>query len=363
MAEPSQASFTNRNDDDVTLKDIIFIVREYLGEILRNWRIIVLVTVPFLIITLTNAFISPKKFNGDLTFMVNEDEGSQLGGVATVLEDIGLGGASTNSEYNLDKILELMKSHRIINLTLMEKATIKGKEDYLSNHMIEIYNLDKEWRRKKKKLVGFRFTRDSLENFNRKEHMALNYLHKKLIKGVKGPPIVNSTIAESSGIMTISVASLSEPWSVEFLNKLYIKLSAFYIDQTTKKQRLIYETVHEQTDSIRGVLKAKEYELAKFMDNNQFLVPNVAQLRKAQLERDVFVLNTMYGEAVKNEETAKFTLKNKTPFVQAIDTPVAPLKVEQKSKIKAVVLAIILGILFSSIFIVVRKAYREAMEE
>ena len=362
MATEVQSPGPFQKEDDLTLRDILLNIQSYLKEIGRNWRLMLIITIPIFAYLMVMAFITPKKFSGELTFMVNEDEGSKVGGVADVLESLGVVGSSNNSEYNLDKILELAKSQRILFKSLMSTGTVKEKEDYFANHLIRVYNLHKVWKKDKPKLANFYFTRDSLENFSRLENSALKYLYKMMLGQGDTEPLLTTTTLENSGIMSMTLKTRNEQLSVQLLKDVFDRLSLFYIEQTTNKQRETYEKVSAEADSIRTVLKSKEYELASFIDKNQGLITQRAQLKKEQIEREVFILNTMYGEAVSNEEVAKFTLKNRTPFIQAVDEPVVPLKQIRPSKFKNGLTGILLGVVLTAMFVVGRRLYRETID-
>ncbi len=352
----------NTESDEISLREIILQVQEYFVYIFRNWKVLLYFIVPLFFYLTYLAFVTPKKYTGELSFMVNEDEGSQLGGVADVLESIGLAGGTTNSEYNLDKILELAKSRRILSIALMKKGMVNDEEDYYANHIIKNYELHKKWKRDKPKLVDFYFTRDSIPSFNRLENSAMKYIIGMLLGKQNDPPILTTAVLENSGIMSMEMVSVSEQLSVQLLNTIFRELSEFYIRQSTEKQRDIYEKVHQETDSLRMALLSKEYELASFNDKNQGLITQRAQVRKDQLSREVFLLNTMYSEAASNEEVAKFTLKKKTPFIQAIDTPTVPLKLTKPSLAKNTLLAVVLGLIFGGLFLAGRKLYLDAMK-
>ena len=352
----------NNETDEISLREIILQVQEYFMYIFRNWKVLVYFIVPLFFYLTYLAFVTPKKYTGELSFMVNEDEGSQLGGVAEVLESIGLAGGTTNSEYNLDKILELAKSRRILSIALMKKGIVNDEEDYYANHIIKNYELHKNWKRDKPNLVDFYFTRDSIPSFNRLENSAMKYIIGMLLGQQKDPPILSTAVLENSGIMSMEMVSVNEQLSVQLLNIIFRELSEFYIRQSTEKQRDIYEKVHQETDSLRMALISKEYELATFNDRHQGLITQRAQVKKDQLSREVFLLNTMYSEAASNEEVAKFTLKKKTPFIQAFDTPTVPLKLTKPSLAKNTLLALILGVIFGGLFLAGRKFYLDAME-
>jgi uncharacterized protein involved in exopolysaccharide biosynthesis len=69
----------------------------------------------------------------------------------------------------------------------------------------------------------------------------------------------------------------------------------------------------------------------------------------------------MYGEAVKNTEIAGFSLKNKTPFIRVIDSPLSPLAAVRPSLPRSLLIGILLGGLVGSIFVVGRMVWRNIM--
>jgi LPS O-antigen subunit length determinant protein (WzzB/FepE family) len=69
----------------------------------------------------------------------------------------------------------------------------------------------------------------------------------------------------------------------------------------------------------------------------------------------------MHGEALKNLEYADFTLRNKTPFITLLDSPLSPISPNAESKLKALVIGLILGIMIGVTFVLGRKIYRDTM--
>ena len=69
----------------------------------------------------------------------------------------------------------------------------------------------------------------------------------------------------------------------------------------------------------------------------------------------------MYGESLKNLEIADFSLRNRTPFVQIIDEPIAPITPSVKSKLSAIFIGGILGVFLSVSYFVFWKIFRDTM--
>ncbi len=353
---------TNRSADEVVLRDILNEALQWWKEIKAHPKTAIGIITGTLLLFALIAWLTPRQYEAKLTFMVNEDEGSKLGGVASLLESVGFGGAA-NSDFNLDKIIELVHSRRVIYHSLLDSTSVKGKKDLLANHIIDIYQLHKKWKRKKPKLQNFRFTSDSLETFSLPENTALKEIYKYVEKGENwSDPLLSTSIAPEAGIMTIEINSLSQELSRGLALSLFRELSDFYINKSIEKQLATYNELKQQVDSIAQKLHRKEYELARFEDRHQNLVPKTAQLRKERLEREIFILNTMYGEAVANKEVAGFALKNTTPFVQPIDLPVLPLTAIQPSWPKILSLGLLLGSMLAAIFIIGRMKVKKALQ-
>jgi hypothetical protein len=353
--QPNQPQYS----EDNALVEFIQGARKYGNEIRKNWKLVLAIIAVCVSLALLRKFLSKSTYQADLSFMVNEDEGSKLSGLSTALENIGFGFGATNSEYNLEKIMELMRSRRIIYASLLEKDSVDGSYDFFANHLIDAYKLQEVWKKKKPHLQDLRFTHDSLEVFTRKENTGLVQLYKMILGQSGDPALLSSEILDLPAIMTMTFTSRNEEFSYKFVNVLFENLSRFYIEKTTEKQRETYELVATETDSIRQVLVDVEYQLAAFEDQNQGLVTNRAQLQKDRLSRELTILETMYGEAVANEEVAKFALRKRTPFIQPIDIPVAPLKRIQESLSKALIKGLILGLILSVAFVIGRLIFRE----
>ena len=79
-----------------------------------------------------------------LTFFIKRRDGPSAGSITGLLGQFGLAGTSSG-KVSFDKIVELSRSMRIANKALFQKAVVGGKEDYIANHIIDIYKFRKEW--------------------------------------------------------------------------------------------------------------------------------------------------------------------------------------------------------------------------
>ncbi len=357
-------------DDDITLKDVILRIKDYFRELLLNRKFLFVIAFLFAIYFGYKAFITKPAYTSTLTFMINKNDGGGIGSVGAILGRFGFG---SKADGNKDKIIQLNKSRRIIEKAVFKKVNIHNNEDYIANHIINYLDSLKKWSHvpwykkpfsKQGILTGFHFTSDNTVKFGDTANTALKKIYF-ILTGSKesGPGMMTNGYDEDSGILHISVTTHDPMLSIEITNSIFDNLSEFYIEKTVEKQKATYNIVKMKTDSILNLLKKKEIELADFEDRSHGLFSSKSKLKELRLKRDVQKLSLMYGESIKNLEIADFAVKNKTPFVQAIDRPLYPLEGEKRSTIKSFILGGILGLFLGMVFVILRKIYRDAMSQ
>jgi uncharacterized protein involved in exopolysaccharide biosynthesis len=107
--------------------------------------------------------------------------------------------------------------------------------------------------------------------------------------------------------------------------------------------------LEKKADSIERVLQSKMVSAAVQRDQNQFLtnVQGTVQMVKQQME--VQMLQTMYGEVVKNLELSKTMAAIDEPLIQVIDVPRFPLEDDGG---KRLVFFVMVGFLIAGFLIV-----------
>lgn len=353
---------TQTRDEDLTVRDLILAFRRYRNEALRMWW---LYLVCFLLIggyLLYRAWSAPVTYEARLTFMVNEEEGGGFGGMSSVLGQLGLGRARAGSRYNLDKIVELAKSRKIIQQVLLSPPVDDPEKGFIGNALIEEYKLDEKWAENDSSMQGFRFTHDSVPVFNEQERKALLALHGKCVGGEKQEGLTNASYNDLSGILSLTCKTTNEELSVDIARLHFAKLGQFYIDQAIERQQKTYDLVRAKVDSIAGELSGVDVSLAVYTDASNNLFSRVDQVKGTRLQRDIIKLSTMQAEAVKNMEYAEFMLKNSRPVIQELDIPISPLQGTKPSLKKAFLIGALVAFVVASILIVGRMVVRDAMK-
>ena len=350
------------NGDDFSLRDTILTVRGYAFEVLRLWYIPAFFGLLVAGYKVYQYYKYTPVYPATITFSVDEDEGGGSTGLSSMLGQIGLGGMRP-VRYNLDKILELSKSRRVVQQTLFTKVVIDEKEDFLANHLLRIYNLDERMGADGKAAAPFYFTNDSVAAFNRDENAVLLQLHSYII----GPPdkpklaLVVPDYNEDTNIMSLSAATKEEELSIELARRMFESLSNYYVSKAIEKQVKTYKIVSAKRDSVLAVLKSVEYQLANFKDTHRGLLMRTDQIAELRLQRELTALSAMYAEVLKNTEVADFSLRNKTPFIQVIDIPIQPIAPSQISLVMSVLKGLIIGGLIGVVIVLGLKFFNGVM--
>ena len=113
----------SNNNDVITVKEVILQIQEYYREVIKHWLIVLAFVIPLVFFMFYRAYIMPLTYKAELTFMVDEDEGGGgIGGIGGILGNFGL--STGASDYNLNKILFLSRTRKIIQESLFDLSLI-----------------------------------------------------------------------------------------------------------------------------------------------------------------------------------------------------------------------------------------------
>jgi hypothetical protein len=361
-------------EKEFTLQDIIQIVNSYFQEVLKFKYYILLFALLLGFLLAAKNYFTPKKYSENLTFMMDETKAGK-GDVRMELLGSLFGG---KKETNLGKIIQLFESRKIVHNTLFDSIVVNGKNDFIANHYLDLYEIEnlvsqykafpvgykQSWPKKLLDNNNFRFTSNKVDNFSIEENQFLRVLYES-INGNTTIGIgkkLSSNLDENTGIMTLNMESHYEDLTLGVLNNIYAHLSEFFIEKSVEKQKKIFDLMTYKKDSIYGALKVAEFSLANFKDSNRKLVTVKGYLKQLQLERELSILNLMYAEVVRQLEATDFTLRSMTPVVQIIDLPRRPIVPKQPSVKTGFVIGFFAGGLLSLFFFLGRKLIKDLIK-
>jgi len=342
--------------DDISLKELVLKIQDYIRHFRNRWKSITAFAIVCAVIAVAVNLNKPKSYTAELTFMLNMDERGLGSGLSSILGQFGFG--LGNGETNYDRILKLSKARIITENAVFDSLKLGGHSDFLANHLIAELESINKWGQAgllglssdSLSLEDFRFSHDSVPAFNILENKALKSLHYHLAGNDKQAGLFTSEYDELTGIMRLQLTSSNHDLSIELVNKMFEKLSEYYIQKSTEKQKYEYDILKSKYDSINYVLNSVQLRLANLEDSNKSLFRKIDVLEKNRLKIEQQKLQFIIGKAEEQLQIAKIALDNKTPYIQLIDSPLPPIKPDNKSLVYYILLGLILGCLIAMVF-------------
>lgn len=346
------------NQSYVTFRDLVLSLRNYTTQWKshKSW-IFACIAVAVCIAVFKKVKDIPY-YEAEVSFMLNEDN-SQSTGLSSLLGQFGgvLGGSS---DINLQKILELARTRKIAEKVFFTTIIFEGKSNFLGNFYVRELERQGEWLylpfyKKDHPLKGFEFKNSHIDSFTRLENLALKQLHALFLSSL------NSEASDKTGIMKLRFKCPNEMLSYEMTRQLFQEMSDFYVDKSIEKQSFTYLDIKHRVDSLKALIERKEYGLAGIKDSYRSTWLYREEVPKNALDREIRMLSIIYAEALKNQEIASFSLENKTPFIQAIDLPILPLKQIQLKWTNLLLIALFSGLLAGILIVSAKSFYAEQM--
>ncbi|SIO49173.1 Wzz/FepE/Etk N-terminal domain-containing protein [Chitinophaga niabensis] len=344
------------NNTNISLKDLIQKLTEWIVYLIKQWKVIVLFGILGAAMGFTYAYFKQPKYVADLTFVLEEGKTSPLGAYAGLASQFGvdLGGGGNSGVFAGENIIEFLKSRLMVEKTLLAPFT-KGQS------MADYYMQSEVWLKRKDKyplLKNITFPlAQQREAFSIAQDSVLFMLYREIITNnlnVNKPDKKLSFIA-------VSYIGPDELFAKAFTDKLVKEATDFYVETKTKRSKINVDKLQLKADSLELLLNRKTYAAAASQDLNLNPARKVATVGLELETRDKVVLQTMYGEVVKNLEISKMSMAQETPIIQIIDKPILPLPVKKMGFLKGAFIGGFLAGFFILIWLIVRKFYREIM--
>lgn len=337
------------NTDEITLKELLKTFSDYKSELFSSKKTIFFSVLFFCLLALLFSTLIKPKYKADIKFVVQSpaSEGSTLANLGNLASSFGFNIGSSESTFSQGNVMELFKSRRIIEATLLKSDDINDEKNIL---LIDYYTNVKELRNSSD------WIEDKIDNIDFK----IKSNKRDSIISLYWNDIVEDNLEVSFDSKDASVITLSFIFEDQYFAKVFVEniiseMRKFYVSYNTSQSRTTLDFLQHRADSVYIELQQAEENYAKIQDINQRIVKASGRLKELQLMRTVQVLNTMYLELIKNLELSKLTLLKETPIIEVMDVPVIPLKDESVKPKILLIIFMFLGILLSSIYIILRK--------
>ncbi len=330
---------------EISLSELISIVQKYYRYLLSKWVLICIVGFGGAAIGLIASFLVKPTYTAKLSFALVEKSsgGGGLADLASSFGFAGLMGGGSNGAFSGDNLLEIIKSRKAVELTLLSPVEYQGKKQTLMDVYLDFSELREKFQKNKKNKLLRELVYpvgQARSDFNRVQDSVLidvyeGFLKKQALRVARKDKKVS--------IVYLEFTSKNEFFSKQFVEILMQQTYEFYRETKTAQSRSNIEMMQAKADSVKGLYESAMYKGAAISTININPALQTAAVPRLKQESDAKLYGTVYAEILKNLETLKLDMARETPIVQLIDEPILPLKKDKLGKIKAIALGGIIG--------------------
>ncbi len=343
--------------DDLNVTDLIKGLARSVKDVWRHWKGII---IGILLCGILSAIWYHRQrpvYPARLSFILSDDNAGQMSSVTAAIAQFGL--PVTSGRYNVDKLLEIAKTRRIIQDAIFNKITIRGDEDFLANHLIHKHQLSELWEKNNSDLASFKFSHADVSTFSAQENHALKKLYQTIIGSREQEGLFITDYGKTDYLMYLIFKGLDPELSVHFVNHLYDALAAFYRDNLSHRHTESYVILKEKRDSLSNALSAVNTSLVRSVDRNFQALDLESGGYTQKLRTDQIILQSALAKAEELLGVAEIALKSQSQLIQLLDRPILPIREERPSKLRLCLFSMVGGVLLYGLYvfiILVRKS-------
>ena len=339
---------SNINTNQVSILAILNSVKDFIFYCLKKWKFILIFVIIASGLGALNNWLKKPKYEAVLTFAL-EESGGDMGGYANLASQLGfsIGGGGGGDIFKGDNLLELMKSRKILEKTLLSEVDINGKKKLLVNFYLEITKDGENY--VSKGLLPKQYFVEDRNTFTPNQDSILYVCQKNISANI----LSINRVDKKLNIISVSVMSSNAYFGSEFCKVLVKNLTDFYVETVTKKQSQNVKILEKQADSLKGLMTGSIIQMAQSNDLNINPLKQIQRTTSQRKQIDVQVYLAAYGEILKNLELARINLLRETPLIQIIDLPRLPLENKKKGRLNGAIIGFVLSSIFLFLILII----------
>jgi len=327
----------------IKMTDLLDAFSRFMIYLLSRWKRGILFIVLGLVLAFVYSLLQPPKYEGKVTFILEEKSGSMGGGLSGIASQFGidLGGLSGGSGmFSGDNILDILVSRSIVEKVLLTKVDSAAgtHSPTLADLFLNISNLGKQL--KKKGLVLVYNTLTDTAKHSIQQDSVLFVMYDKLVKKHVNAERLN----KKGSIINILTVSPDPVFSKIFSERLLEETRKLYVEVKTGISAASVAKLEKRADSLLRVMNSKSYQSASMQVLDANAAYKTAVVPAETTQRDRMVAYTIYAEVMKNLEASKMAVANQTPVIQLLDVSKYPLIDQRKDRFLVLMAGVLAGL-------------------
>ncbi len=313
----------------------------FLRYVLKKWWVFAIVGLFAGISGIIYAVLQKTQYKSSLTFALDDGNNSgSIGNFINLASQFGLNIGSGKDIFAGDNILEIMKSRRMVEKSLLSLDTFHNKpytfiEYYLENHFDSNPN---------SKIKNIHFPVGQLRSTFTYQQDSLLY---KIFQKFSDKYIIAQRPDRKLSIYEVNVISPDEKFTKDFTDRIVTETNNFYVEIRTKKAKETLDILEQRAATMKQNLNSSITDKAAVQDINKNPAFSQAQVPIQKQQANIQVYGEAYGEMFKNLELARFQYLNEMPLMQIIDPANYPMEKIKSGKLEmAILFAVLADLLF-----------------
>ena len=319
------------------------IIFQYL---VSKWWLFFIVACIFGVLGITYAWLKDPEFTAEMTFTTDLEKGGALGMYSGLAAQFGVDlSGGTNSAFEGDNLIELLKSRNIIEKTLLtksQKSNLLLLEEYIINHQSEE---DADTTIKQIR------TEKNLSQPNRFRDSILGKIFKKFLKNKLSIERKDKKLS----YIQLKFIDNNEEFAKKFVEILANNAIDYYVEYKGRKAKKNFELLNNQCDSVKNLLYGNIQQIAVNNDLNVNPLKQVTKAINQKVQVNASANTALYTELLKQLGLARVNLQRETPLIQIIDYPKFPLQKEKPGRLLMGIIFAITGALLAVLFVGINK--------
>lgn len=328
------------------MTDLLDAFSRFIGFLVHRWKMGLLLIVLGAVLAIVYALIQPSRYEGRVTFILEEKSGGMGGGLLGIASQFGidLGGVSGGAGmFSGDNILDILVSRSIIEKVLLTKIDSSAglRSPTLADLFLNISGLKKKLGAKDV-AVDLSYSGLTLTSGHTMlQDSVLFLMYEKLVK----KHVLAERLNKKGSIIKITTISPDPVFSKTFSERLLDETRKLYVEVKTGISAANVARLEKRADSLLRVMNAKSYQSASMQVLDANAAFKTAAVPAETTQRDRMVTYAIYTEVMKNLEASKMAVANQTPVVQLLDVSRYPLIDQRKSWLLLIVTGTVAGLL------------------
>ena len=317
-------------------------------------KTIIKITLIFMAIGLFVALFSPKEFTTTTTMVPQTSSGKQIGGNLgglAAMAGINLGSMGGDAGIAPTLYPQIVNSIPFQKELLQTPLTFEGQKnkvtyaDYFTNiHRPGVLGTLKKYTIGLPGVIIKAIKGKSENQFPSNENQLLSVTNDEyeLIKQLQDQVALDVHLKD--GYVTLSANMPEAIASAELAKKAQNLLQQYIIDYKVQKSTEQLKFIQGRFNEKQQEFKAKQQELARFRDRNQFMNSALAQTSFEIIQSEYNVSEKVYSELAKQLETQKIQVKEDTPVFAVLNPVAVPIKKSKPNRPITLVIFTFLGV-------------------